>query len=772
MEEQPLLNPAAIARSPVEVNPLHEAVRFLRAVRCRKWVVVTALAVGCLLGGVYYASTPRVYESRASLLVLQTGAENWTAGMSGERIVQDLMPTYQNMLASEEVLEAAIALLSLEDRVDFKDVPRSEWVKTLRGNLTVSAVRQANILDIVYQSKDPDAAAAVVDSLLSAYLAFMDKLHKSTAREILDILTEEKQALEEQLREKEAQLLAMRGQVGDLVIRDGDQRISVVVKRAVSLSDSLMRAHEERLEAQSQLRAIEAAIRNGEDLQQQVFAMADSVGREVLLQRLGLTSSDAYTISRMHQQLLENEARLHAELQLYGPAHRKVRETQEKIRVAEEYLRSRHQSEMAKLREISDQELAPMLIQMARQKFEQSVEHENSIRASYEEEKRSAIELDRGVAALDILELDLNRLRGFYDVVLERIKDIDLGEESGMVRTSVLSRPKVPLSPVWPRLITVGLLASMIGLAAGLGVVYVQDRLEDRFRSPEELRQQLGIPVLAMVQQLESLPGTGVDALHVHTCPKAAESEAFRTLRTALSFARDGVRSLVVSSSEPGDGKTTIAANLATAYAQSGKRTLLIDADMRRPGLTPLLDLWGPQGLSVVLRQQTPIAEAIAANLQPSVLKNLDVLPSGPRAANPAELLSAERFQELLAWAETIYDLVLIDSPPALIADTAIIGRQVEGVLLVVEPEKNPRRLVMRVAETLSTLQITVLGIVANRLSRDSGNDYYGYGYGYGYGYSYAYGYGHGENDDDDDDATNGREPLRRPTRRRREKAA
>ena len=345
-------------------------------------------------------------------------------------------------------------------------------------------------------------------------------------------------------------------------------------------------------------------------------------------------------------------------------------------------------------------------------------------------------------------------------MVLERIKDIDLGEESGMVRTSVLSRPKVPLSPVWPHLITVGLFASMIGLAAGLGVVYVQDRLEDHFRSPEELRQQLGIPVLAMVQEFEPLPGAGVDALHVHACPKAAESEAFRTLRTALSFTRDGVRSLVVSSSEPGDGKTTVAANLATAYAQSGKRTLLIDADMRRPGLTPLLDLWGPRGLSAVLRQQTPIAEAIAANLQPSVLENLDVLPSGPRAANPTELLSAERFQELLAWAETSYDQILIDSPPALIADTAIIGRQADGVLLVVQPEKNPRRLVMRVAETFSTLQINVLGIVANRLSRDSGKGYYGYGYGYGYSY------GH------DDDETNRREQLKRPTRRRQEKAA
>ena len=762
MQEQPLLNPAAIARSPVEVNPLQEVVRFLRTVRCRKWVVVTALVVGCLLGGLYYAATPRVYESRASLLVLQTGAENWTAGMSGERMVQDLMPTYQNMFTSEEVLEATIALLSPEDRVDFKDAPRSQWLKILQSNLTVSAVQKANILDVVYRSKDPRAAAAVVDSLLSAYLAFMDRLHKSTAREILDILTKEKRALEEQLRAKEAELLATRGQAGELVIRDGDKGISVVVKRAISLSDSLMQAHGKRLEAQSQLSAIEAAIRNGEDLQQHVFAMADSVGREVLLQRLGLSSSDSYTISRMHQQLLESEAKLHAESQLYGPAHRKVRETQEKVRVAEEYLRNRRQTESAELREISDQELAPMLIQMARQQFQQSVEHENSVRASYEEEKRRAIELDRGMAELDILELDLNRLRGFYDVVLERIKDIDLGEESGMVRTSVLSRPKVPLSPVWPHLITVGLFASMIGLAAGLAVVYVQDRLEDHFRSPEELRQQLGIPVLAMVQEFEPLPGAGVDALHVHARPKAAESEAFRTLRTALSFTQDGVRSLVVSSSEPGDGKTTVAANLATAYAQSGKRTLLIDADMRRPGLTPLLDLWGPRGLSAVLRQQTPIAEAIAANLQPSVLENLDVLPSGPRAANPAELLSAQRFQELLAWAETSYDQILIDSPPALIADTAIIGRQADGVLLVVQPEKNPRRLVMRVAETFSTLQITVLGIVANRLSRDNGKGYYGYGYGYGYSYSYG----------DDHDETNQREQLKRPSRRRQEKAA
>ncbi len=141
------------------------------------------------------------------------------------------------------------------------------------------------------------------------------------------------------------------------------------------------------------------------------------------------------------------------------------------------------------------------------------------------------------------------------------------------------------------------------------------------------------------------------------------------------------------------------------------------------------------------------IAELAAIHIQASGLKGLDILPSGPRPTNPHELLAGTRFSQFLAWAAGVYDQILIDSPPTLAtSDTAIIGRLVDGVILVVQPAKNRRRLVTRVVESLLMLRITHLGLVINRVGSDQDQGYYSYhsGYGYGYGYSYGYGYGYG----------------------------
>ena len=300
-----------------------------------------------------------------------------------------------------------------------------------------------------------------------------------------------------------------------------------------------------------------------------------------------------------------------------------------------------------------------------------------------------------------------------------------------------------------------------------MAVVYVQDLLDDRFRSPEELRIHLGVPVHAMVRWLEPLEKIGMESVHVHVHPNADETEAFRTLRTALELTEDTTQRLVVSSSEPGDGKTTVVANLAAVFGQSGKRTLLIDADMRRPGMTPMFGLKGPQGLSTLLREKAPIEEVIEAHLQRGMAESLDVIPSGPRPGNPTELLSGGRLAELLAWAEIHYDQILIDSPPALVSDTAIIGRLVDGVLLVVLPEKNRRRVVIRAMESFPALGIKVHGIVVNRMPAEGSDGYYGYGYGYGFGC----GYGYGCDEDVPRDEGEGATPVR-PTKREMPRAA
>ncbi len=721
--------------SPQEAHPIQAAVQFARAVRRRKTVVLGALGLSLVLGALYYALAPRWYQSEASLLVLQSGEDTWSTRLSGERAARDLMATYRNMLSSAAVLEKAIEGLPAEGRSELAGLPQREWPGRLARQLSVRNVRGTNVLELAYVSQNPQSAAAVLEAVIGAYLAFMDSLHRSTSQELLDILTREKSSLERQLQKREAELLELRRRAGEVVLRDGQEGVNVAVKRAMSLNQALIAAHEKRIEAQARQATLEGAIRRGDDLQPHALAMMDSAGRELLLQRLGISQYDALAVSRVVEQLVESRARLAVELETYGPAHPRPRETQQRIRAAEEYLSSRQAALRARVEQLDRDELAALLQQMASQQVEQALAQEQAVLASYEQEKESAIRLDQAMAELEILQLDLNRLRGFYDVVLQRIKDIDLGRESGVIRTAVLRRPEVPDRPTWPRASAVGLLVLVLGVAGGLGVVYVQELLDDRFRTPEELQERLRVPVLAVVGRLEPVEsGCGAESIHVVHRPEAPHAEPFRTLRTALGLLAGGAERVVVSSPEPGDGKTTIAVNLAAVYAQSGKRTLLIDADLRHPGLSALLGLRKRPGLSNVLADHQPTAVTAEACVYANLAPLLDVLPAGPRVIQAQELVERPRLAELLAWAETRYDQVIIDSPPMVVSDAVILGRAADGVVLAIQPAKNRRRMVLRTVSAFTAFDVPILGVVLNHLTADE-DEAYGYGYGYPYGY-------------------------------------
>jgi capsular exopolysaccharide synthesis family protein len=177
---------------------------------------------------------------------------------------------------------------------------------------------------------------------------------------------------------------------------------------------------------------------------------------------------------------------------------------------------------------------------------------------------------------------------------------------------------------------------------------------------------------------------------------------------------------------------------LAVSYAQAGHKTLMIDADLRKPGLTTRLALKGQPGVADVLASEETTPHIANRLIRKTELDCLDVLPAGLRLPNPAELLSGQRFAELMAWAETHYDQVLVDCPPILaVSDAQIVGRLMDGAILVVRPEKNHRRLVIKACDSFFSTGSKVLGIVANGLSTHAGR---GYGYGYGYGYGAEYG--------------------------------
>jgi len=721
---------------------VHSVMHFLRVVRYRKDVVLAAMVVAFLLGSLYYATATRVYQSKASLLILQAGGEVNTPSMSAEGSKREIMPTYQRLIKSAVVLRGAIRNLHPKHRVDLSSIPQDKWVETLANNLSAAAVRRTNIIEVSYRSKDAESAAAVIRAVIESYLDFIDKTHRGTAGEIIRVLTKEKGDLEETLQDKQQKLLAARRMFGDLGLERGGHIVHPLVQRAIRLNEALIEAQEKRIEHQSFLASLQAAVRNGEDLQQHTMAAEAAVGREILLTGLGFNSQDADVQAKLERTLLDDRATLQTLSRGLGPNHPKVVGVQERIHLTEQYLRGYHTKVTRRLTELRDRQLGPMLTQMLQQAVAKAWSHENSLRHSYDQARTEAIQLNGDLAQLEILEHDVKRLRDFHDVMVNRIANIDLRQEHGDIRATVVEEP-VPLKrPVSPRLSIVVIACLFSSLAVGGAVVYVLDILDDRFRSPEELQAHLGVPVLALVRKLEIDEASGLAGVQTNVAPDASQSEAFRTLRTAIAFSTHDSERVVVSSSEPGDGKTTILVNLAVSLAQSGKKTLLIDADLRRPGLTALVGMKTMDGLTDILRSDKDILELTARHVCSTDVEHLDVLPSGIRRPNPAELLAGPNFADLLAWADTIYDQILIDSPPVLaVSDAQMIGRLVDGVVLVVNSEKNRRHAVVRTVESFAKFGVHVFGVVANRVM-------IGDGYGYGYGYGYEYGQDADELDD------------------------
>jgi len=713
---------------------LRRIVRFLHVVRVRKGLLITSLFVAVLLGGLYFATAPRLYESSSRLYVLQMDSNVLDDAIQNQGGVRENMANYQGVLTSDLVLEEVLQKLPAKHRIDLKKLPRGKWIPALRKHLTVSAPRRTNLIDVCYRSRDPQAAAAIVNHVVDSYLKLMREIHKSSASEDVEFLTEKREKLDEETRAINAELIMLKRQM-QIISGPDNQNINPAAERLQELNKHLIDAMNRTRESRSTLQAIREAAARGEDIHQFALQQIEVVGKEVFMRQMGLNPQDSWLDGRTRQQLINDQVAYKNNSAELGPNHPRMQMLAARIQERQKWLTERPANISSQMIKLAKTRLTPTLINMSTQKLRYSELREQALRDEFNRESQVVSSFEALMGRIRLLNFDLGRKRELAIALATRISRTDLGKERGGLRTKIVSQPKVAKAPVSPRLLAVALVVLIGGLGTGLGIIYVLDYFDDRFRSPEELQVRAGLPVLAIVGELPSdSESQGLESVRTFNEPNGSESETFRTLRTTLAFSSEPTTRLVVTSTEPGDGKTTVLANLAVAFAQSGKRTLVIDADMRRPGMTALLDLRGQQGLSTILRSELPLDTATTGNVLPTQLDTLDVIPSGPRPVNPAELLHGTRFSELLAWAESVYDQILIDAPPALaVTDAAIISRQVDGALLVVRPDKNRRRMVVRASESLAGVGAIVMGAVINHVTTKTGEDYYGYGYGYQY---------------------------------------
>ncbi len=730
MMEEPL-SPQERVEDKSSSHIVHALLQFAVAVKHRKNVVLLCVFVTLALGALYYSTATRLYSAKAELFIIASGDDARSTGLSGQgRDGNNLMPTFERVITSARVVEQAIEKLRPEDqRVDLAEVPRSRWVAAVQRNLSAKSIYGTNNIEIEYLSRDPAVAVAMVNQVVDCYLEELDAIHKQTADDLISHLEQQQREISEKLQQWQILLSQQKNACGDMLNTDPDSKSQHPLFDLISNTNKMMLDRKnERMEVEAKLASLQEAVARGEDLEPHIMAVEETVGRELLMSHMGLNAQTMANLATVRQQKMEDTAKLQAMLVHYGEQHPEIQNLRAKILAADQLLAGSTGARQQPMNAAERARLARSLEGLLKQRVDALVRHEQKLAIEQQNLQRQADGINDQLIAIQATERQIDWGNELRDRLLNQLATLTGAEEGPIIRSQTISNPVQATAPTSPNLRRVAMLSLLAGLAMGLAIVYVLDILDDRFRSVEELQSQLGVPVLAIVQDLPRQDVCGVETLQLVAEPDAPESEAFRTLRTSLGLNHDRARRIVVSSAEPGDGKSTVLANAAVAYAHGGKRTLLIDADLRRPGLSTLLNLRGMEGLSTVLRGQGPVTETVEGHIQQTAVAGFDVLPSGPRPMNPAELLGGQNFADLLAWAESRYDRILIDSPPVLAAsDTAVIGQLVDGVLMVVQPLRNQRRLVLRAVESFAMLKIPVIGIVANRVGEQGGSNYYGY---------------------------------------------
>ncbi len=399
-----------------------------------------------------------------------------------------------------------------------------------------------------------------------------------------------------------------------------------------------------------------------------------------------------------------------------------------------------------------EDDLSKRGLELDRMRLDRTEQHPEVVRAKQEvkllqnriadEKKRVAKENEKRIR-YGMLRRDAELNRQLYHLLMKEVKETNLVGDDGEGRLVVLEKASAPSRgrPVYPKRAANVALGLAAGLLFGIGLAFLQESLDRTLKSREEIERVLGLPVLGTIHRVGSGKRAAGDRFLVKADGSwSPELEDFRTLRTNLRFARpEGEnRTVLVTSTAPQEGKTTIATNLAVVCAQAGERVLLVDADLRRPAVHLALGIENGVGLTNLLveREGAPEGEALKTTPYPM----LTVITAGAYAPNPPDILESARMRELLGSWKRRFDRVIVDSPPqSSVVDPAILTPLADGVLLVVSSGRVEGERARLAKRQLQSAGAKFYGILVNQLSKDS--DRYGYSYGYGYGYG-GYGYG------------------------------
>lgn len=569
-------------------------------------------------------------------------------------------------------------------------------LRTLQSNLSIGPVRGSRLVMIAYTSPNPDLSARIANSFATNFIqSNLDRKYESStyAREFLeDRIAQTKATLEA----AERQLVAYATQQQIINVNEGEganpgETQSLVSNNLVALNEAMSQATAARIAAEQKWRQVQ---------QTPVLSLPDVFQNP--------------TIQRLVEERARRQAEYEQKLSVFKPDYPEMVQLKAQVDELDSQIRT----------------VANEIRQSVRNQYTVATNQENALRTQVTGLTGDVLDLRDRSIQYNILQREVDTSRTLYDGLLQRYKEVSVTGVMSTNNVSIVDQAKAPNKPSSPRMLLNVLIAALLGLGLGVLAAFVLEALDETLATPDDVEGKLGVPVLGAVPRLDkqTTPAQALADL------RSSFSEAYYSLMTALQFStpNGAPQSLLVTSSRPAEGKSTTAFALAQSLARSGRRVLLVDADLRNPSMHRIVGVDNDRGMSNLLSGSLGLASV----LHDSKTQGLQFIPCGPLPPNPAELLGGDRVAGFLQEALTSFDHVVFDGPPVLgFADAPLLASTVGGTLFVLESRGTRRGQARGALKRLQVGAAKVLGVVLTKF--DARTTSYG---GYDYSYDYAYG--------------------------------
>jgi polysaccharide biosynthesis transport protein len=700
---------------------------YWRTVRKRWPFVALSVIVGTAIAFVFTYRQPKVYESTCQVIiepmapqVLPGAKEVVELGTGSFWANKEFYETQYRIIQSTVVGQRTAEKLGLQYDPDYGPDPGpnrnlADLGRALASQVSVKPLKDSRVALITISDKKPQRAALVANTLADTYIEYNLDYKLEGARTAMAWLAEQESELKTQLESSELKLYQFKKDRNLLAVSLDDKQ-SMLSQNLASVNTKLTDLRIHILEHDAKRKMIERARNN--------------ISEEETLPEIRSNGA----ISALRSSFVQL-AREYSDLSSkYGSEHPRMKAIT---------------AQMDSIKKAYQEEIDGVLASIEKS-HQQMLDNERSLKAMMDKEKKEAIELSKIEIDYKPLQRAAEQNGKMYSLIASRQKEIDT---TGPMRTNnvrVLERATVPSFPVQPKPLQNLLIGLLLGLGTGIALAFIIEALDNTLKNQADVEQFLGVPVLGLVPIIGATAGAEARQendhlrerdLGVFLDPKSVAAECCRSIRTNILFMSPDrpLRTMVVTSPSPQEGKTTTAINLGVTMAEAGGRVLLVDTDMRRPRLHRSFGVPNQTGISTVIVGKATLEEAVKRTDVP----NLDVLTCGPVPPNPSELLHTGRFETVLAECAKLYDRVILDSPPtSAVTDPAVLGNLADGVVLVVKAGETTRDAAIHARRQLVGAKARLFGVVVNAI--DFSNPAYGYEYYYRNYYRYGYTYGEG----------------------------